>query len=96
MSSVQRLALGNDRVWGWAFQICRSGHFASGGRSEDLRLKDSNDGKHGDAGVLDLGLMDPVEINSDAINGGKTKGDATSCWHTMPTLSLWGWEEEEE
>jgi hypothetical protein len=51
-----------------------SSSLASWGRSKDLNLEDTSDGEHGNATMLQLSLTQPVKINTDIINVGKTKG----------------------
>mmetsp|Transcript_29751 Transcript_29751/g.49091 ORF Transcript_29751/g.49091 Transcript_29751/m.49091 type:complete len:207 (+) Transcript_29751:65-685(+) len=50
-----------------------SGSLASWGRSEDLNLEDTSNSKHGNTAMLELGLTEPVKVDSDIINVGKSK-----------------------
>ena len=53
------------------------GGLAAGRGAEDLDLEDTSDGEHGNTAVLDLGLTEPVEVDTDLINIGKTEGVET-------------------
>jgi len=37
-------------------------------------LEEASDGKHGNTAVLDFGLAEPVEVDSDIVNVGKAEG----------------------
>jgi hypothetical protein len=50
------------------------GHFTSWSRSEDFHLKDTNYSKHGNTAVLDFSFTEPVEVDTDIVNVGKSKG----------------------
>jgi hypothetical protein len=54
------------------------GHFTSGGRAENFDLEDTSNGKHGNTAMLELGLTEPVKVNTNLINVGETKGVETN------------------
>mmetsp|Transcript_24517 Transcript_24517/g.31990 ORF Transcript_24517/g.31990 Transcript_24517/m.31990 type:complete len:208 (-) Transcript_24517:22-645(-) len=54
------------------------GHFTSRCGSEDLNLEESSNGHHGNTCMLDFSFTEPVKINTNFINVGKTKGIETN------------------
>jgi hypothetical protein len=51
----------------------RSGHFSSRDRSETLNLDNFGNGKHDNTAMLNLGLTNPVKINSNLVHAEKAR-----------------------
>jgi len=67
--------------WGWEFQICQKASVwhlmvaaSQPGAGEELDLQEARHGEHGHAGVLDLGLAEPVEVDPDVVDVGEAEG----------------------